>query len=145
MLKTILLYRPHLSFAPFHVLVHCLIAFLRRLPWKSLNSADVEGETVMWTGVRRGVCVGVVLKAPSLSFGRQILDNVAHAAIGRLRTIPVMFGQRPDQERTDSRSGPVRAAINSVVRSVEMPDSCVCVHEQFRPGRFAHHTSIAFC
>ena len=67
---------------------------------------------------------GVVLK----SFERQILDNVARRVIGRLRTIPVMFGGRPDQDRPDGRSGPVRASISSSCRSVDMPDSCACMN-----------------
>lgn len=42
------------------------------------------------------------------SFGRQIPDNVARAAIGRLRTIPVMFGERPDRDQPAGRPGPAR-------------------------------------
>jgi len=60
--------------------------------------------------------------------GRQIPDNVAHAAITRLRTIPVM-SVRPalrshpllaarQQDPSDSRPGPVWAVINSAVRCV---------------------------
>jgi len=90
----------------FHTSLFCTSQMLRVRHW--CLSGCVDGWE--WRRGSRG--------AESHSNDRSWITPHARAAIGRLRTIPVMFGQRPDQDLPDGWTVPASAAMNSALRSV---------------------------